>query len=65
MEQDVGAGIIMSNHSLVLQRVNRTSSGLYTCSAENVVGTYIAYVFHKHCLFGSPWKLADIDLDYR
>ncbi|XP_066953806.1 uncharacterized protein [Macrobrachium rosenbergii] len=35
---NVTAGVIQSNQSLVLQRVNRRSSGQYTCSATNVHG---------------------------
>ncbi|XP_076067139.1 neural cell adhesion molecule 1-B-like isoform X2 [Oratosquilla oratoria] len=36
--QNVSAGIIQSNQSLVLQRVSRNSSGQYTCSATNIQG---------------------------
>ncbi|XP_068246900.1 uncharacterized protein [Palaemon carinicauda] len=35
---NVTAGVIQSNQSLVLQRVNRRSSGQYTCSATNLHG---------------------------
>ncbi|KAF2362131.1 CD80-like immunoglobulin C2-set [Trinorchestia longiramus] len=38
LAQNVTAGIIVSNHSLVLQRAGRQHSGLYTCMASNIEG---------------------------
>ncbi|XP_042217208.1 uncharacterized protein LOC121862887 isoform X2 [Homarus americanus] len=38
LSHNVSAGIILSNQSLVLQRVTRRSSGQYTCSATNLHG---------------------------
>ena len=35
LSHDVSAGVIVSNRSLVLQRVRRTHSGTFTCHAEN------------------------------
>lgn len=35
---DVGSGIIISNQSLVVQRVTRTDSGRYTCHVFNSEG---------------------------
>ena len=32
------AGILLSNQSLVLQRVSRSSAGLYVCTATNARG---------------------------
>ncbi|XP_018018604.1 hemicentin-2 [Hyalella azteca] len=37
--QDVSSGVILAGQSLVLQRVNRSRSGDYSCSARNPVGT--------------------------
>ena len=38
MIQNLEAGILLSSSSLVLQRVSRSSSGLYTCTASNIEG---------------------------
>lgn len=38
LEANVTSGIIISNQSLVLQRVNRNQRGRYTCSALNSIG---------------------------
>lgn len=38
MQQNSTAGIIMSNQSLVLQRIDRTAAGIYTCLATNMEG---------------------------
>ncbi|XP_069944593.1 protein turtle homolog B [Cherax quadricarinatus] len=36
---NVSAGVIQSNQSLVLQRLTKSSSGQYTCSAANIQGS--------------------------
>ena len=38
VQQNSSAGIIMSNQSLVLQRIDRQTAGIYTCLATNVEG---------------------------
>ncbi|XP_047737333.1 uncharacterized protein LOC108677033 [Hyalella azteca] len=38
LHHNVSAGIILSNQSLVLQKVSRSSSGAYVCSATNARG---------------------------
>ncbi|KAF2363111.1 CD80-like immunoglobulin C2-set [Trinorchestia longiramus] len=38
LHHNVSAGIILSNQSLVLQKVSRSSSGHYVCSTSNVLG---------------------------
>ena len=39
MRQDVSRGVILSNLTLVLQHVNPTTRGNYTCVAENTEGS--------------------------
>ncbi|KAG7154098.1 Neural cell adhesion molecule 1-like 4 [Homarus americanus] len=39
IRHNTSGGVIMTNHSLVLQSVNRESSGAYTCSATNKHGS--------------------------
>ena len=38
VQQNSSAGVIMSNQSLVLQRIDRSAAGIYTCLATNVEG---------------------------
>ena len=38
LSHDVGSGIIISNQSLVVQRVTRADSGRYTCHVFNTEG---------------------------
>nr|XP_045585149.1 nephrin-like [Procambarus clarkii] len=38
LDHDVPAGVIISNQSLVLQKVVRAQAGRYTCHAHNLVG---------------------------
>ena len=38
LHHDVGSGIIISNQSLVVQRVTRADSGRYTCHVFNTEG---------------------------
>ncbi len=42
LRHDVSSGVIVSNQSLVLQRVDRTSSGTYTCHGGNAEGDSVS-----------------------
>ncbi|XP_066155870.1 nephrin-like isoform X1 [Euwallacea fornicatus] len=45
------AGVIVSNQTLVLQGVSRSSSGHYACEATNEEGTSISTAFHLRVKF--------------
>uniref|UniRef100_A0AAR5QDA0 Nephrin n=1 Tax=Dendroctonus ponderosae TaxID=77166 RepID=A0AAR5QDA0_DENPD len=45
------AGVIVSNQTLVLQGVSRSSSGQYACEATNEEGTSISPAFHLRVKF--------------
>ncbi|CAH1181158.1 unnamed protein product [Phyllotreta striolata] len=45
------AGVIVSNQTLILQRVNRHTSGRYCCEATNKEGTTKSPVFHLRVKF--------------
>ncbi|XP_045120883.1 protein turtle-like [Portunus trituberculatus] len=61
LHHNVGAGVIQSNQSLVLQGVTRASTGNYTCSATNTQGTasspplHLAVKFAPVCSSGQKW----------
>ena len=38
MWHDKTSGVIVTNHSLVLQKISRQRSGIYVCEATNRVG---------------------------
>ena len=39
LPDDIASGVIISNHSLVLQRVTRKAAGIFTCHATNAEGS--------------------------
>ncbi|XP_046444529.1 synaptogenesis protein syg-2-like isoform X3 [Daphnia pulex] len=55
LQQNSSAGIIMSNQSLVLQRIDRQTAGIYTCLATNIEGQgesnalALPVKFRPHC----------------
>ncbi|KAF3429208.1 hypothetical protein E2986_11931 [Frieseomelitta varia] len=55
LHYNVTAGIVLSDHSLVLQSITRESAGRYTCMAVNVEGRAIAPVC-KHVLNSAGWR---------
>ncbi|XP_022245074.1 nephrin-like isoform X2 [Limulus polyphemus] len=46
LSTNTSAGIIISNQSLVLQKVHRSMRGRYTCSATNPLGNSVSNPFH-------------------
>lgn len=52
----VGHGVIISNQSLVLQRVNRNSAGDYTCKAYNTEGEGESNKFSLNILYAPTCK---------
>ncbi|XP_076283532.1 hemicentin-1 isoform X1 [Lasioglossum baleicum] len=65
LQTNVPAGIVLSDHSLVLQSITRESAGRYTCMAVNVEGRTKSNVVKlqvmfapicKHVLNSSGWR---------
>ncbi|XP_042212860.1 protein turtle homolog A-like [Homarus americanus] len=58
------AGVILSGNSLVLQQVERSSAGEYTCSATNTQGTQLSnpvtldIMYPPECMVDKPTVLA-------
>ena len=50
LQHNISAGVIVSNSSLVLQRVSRTAAGRYTCHAANGEGEGSSQAFNLHVL---------------
>ena len=42
ISQDLEAGILISNTALVLQRVQKELSGVFTCTASNIEGDTVS-----------------------
>ncbi|XP_071518492.1 uncharacterized protein [Panulirus ornatus] len=61
LRQNVSGGVIQSNQSLVLQSVQRTSSGLYICRANNLHGSassnalQLSVKYAPVCAAGQKW----------
>lgn len=66
LHHNVTAGVVLSDHSLVLQSITRESAGGYTCTAANVEGrtksnavnleVMCKYTFYALSRDGTPWK---------
>nr|XP_031846620.1 uncharacterized protein LOC116433066 [Nomia melanderi] len=65
LHYNVTAGIVLSDHSLVLQSITRESAGRYTCMAANVEGRASSNVVNlqvmfapicKHVLNSAGWR---------
>lgn len=51
LQTNTSAGVIVSNQSLVLQKVRRSHRGKYTCSATNVEGEGVSNPIHLRVQF--------------
>lgn len=54
LNHNVGAGVIVSNHSLVLQGVGRRTAGNYTCVGFNTEGDGESLPFHLNVMCKYP-----------
>ena len=45
LSHNVGKGVIILDNSLVLQKVSKTESGVYTCTAHNSEGDGVSNSF--------------------
>ena len=46
VKQDKSSGVLLNNHSLVIQDIRRQQAGKYTCTASNVEGDSESKPFH-------------------
>ncbi|KAI9552041.1 hypothetical protein GHT06_022378 [Daphnia sinensis] len=51
IKENASAGVIITEHSLVIRRVSRSHSGRYSCSAANAEGTGISNIVHLLVMF--------------
>ncbi|CAL7951233.1 unnamed protein product [Xylocopa violacea] len=56
LRYNVTAGIVLSDHSLVLQRITRESAGRYTCTAVNVEGRASSNAVNLEVMFAPICK---------
>ncbi|KAK2575511.1 hypothetical protein KPH14_011232 [Odynerus spinipes] len=56
LHYDVTAGIVLSDHSLVLQSITRESAGRYTCMATNVEGHESSNIVDLEVMFAPICK---------
>ncbi|XP_071650534.1 nephrin [Temnothorax longispinosus] len=56
LHQNVTAGVVLSDHSLVLQSITRESAGGYTCMAANVEGRAKSNVVNLEVMFAPVCK---------
>ncbi|KAF7391114.1 hypothetical protein HZH66_009594 [Vespula vulgaris] len=56
LHHDVTAGIVLSDHSLVLQSITRESAGRYTCMATNLEGHESSNIVNLEVMFSPICK---------
>uniref|UniRef100_A0A8D8YLF4 Nephrin n=1 Tax=Cacopsylla melanoneura TaxID=428564 RepID=A0A8D8YLF4_9HEMI len=56
LHHNIAQGIIMTNQSLVLQRVNRQSAGNYTCVGFNIEGDGESNAFYLNVMYSPTCK---------
>lgn len=62
LPHNISQGVIISNHSLVLQGVSRTTAGNYSCVGYNAEGDGTSPPFELNVMCKSSWSSLSLSL---